>query len=138
MPPTREAVQREVLVDDVLAQADRLEHLRAAVALDRGDAHLGHDLDHALGRRLDEVLARRLVVDAGEQTLADHVVDGLEGEIGIDGAAAVADQQREVMHLARLAGLEHEADARAQAFADQVVVQAGDGEQRRDRRVLAR
>ena len=36
------------------------------------------------------------------------------------------------MHLARFAGFEHEADARARAFADQVVMQAGDGQQRRD------
>jgi hypothetical protein len=31
-----------------------------------------------------------------------------------------------MVHLARLAGLEHEADAGAQALADEVVVQAGD------------
>ena len=86
---------------------------------------------------LDEVLAGGLVVDVGQQALADHVVERLEGQVRIDRAAAVADQQREVMHLARLAGFEHEADARARAFADQVVMQAGDGEQRRDRREVA-
>ncbi len=84
----------------------------------------------ALGRGLDEVLARGLVIDVHEQALADHVVERLEGEIRIDRAAAVADERREVMHLARLAGFEHEADARARAFADEVVMQAGDGEQR--------
>ena len=83
---------------------------------------------------LDEVLARRLVVDAGEQAFLDHLVDGLEGQVRVDRADAVADQQREVVHLARLAGLEHEAHARAQALADQVVVQARDRHQRRDRR----
>ena len=56
----------EVLVDDVLAQADRFEHLRAAIALDRGDAHLRHHLDDALGRGLDEVLAGGLVIDVGQ------------------------------------------------------------------------
>jgi hypothetical protein len=40
----------------------------------------------------------------------------------------------EVMHLAGFTGLEHDGDARAQALADQEVMQAGDGEQRRDRR----
>jgi hypothetical protein len=55
------------VVDHVLPQAEGLEHLRAAVALDGGDAHLGHDLDDALGGGLDEVLAGGLVVDAGEQ-----------------------------------------------------------------------
>ena len=46
----------------------------------------------------------------GQQALADHVVERLEREIRIDGAAAVADEQREMMHLARFAGFEHEAD----------------------------
>jgi hypothetical protein len=51
------------------------------------------------------------VVDAGQQPLADHVVERLEGEVGIDRARAVADEQREVMHLARLAGFQHQPDA---------------------------
>ena len=83
---------------------------------------------------LHEVLAGGLVVDVRQQALADHVVERLEREIRIDGAAAVADEQREMMHLARFAGFEHQADARAQAFADQMMMQAGDREQRRDRR----
>jgi hypothetical protein len=41
----------EVVVDHVLPQAERLEDLRAAVALDGRDAHLGHHLDDALVRR---------------------------------------------------------------------------------------
>ena len=73
-----------------------------------------------------------------QQALADHVVDRFERDVGIDGAAAVADEQREMVHLARLAGLEHQADARAQAFADQIVMQPGDREQRGHRRVVAR
>ena len=52
----------------------------------------------------------------GQQALADHVVERLEREIRIDRAAAVADEQREVMHFARFAGFEHEADARAQCL----------------------
>ena len=72
-----------------------------------------------------------------EPLVADHAVDRFERDVRIDRADAVADQQREVMHLARLAGFEHEADARAQAFADQIVMQARDREQRRDRRELA-
>ena len=110
------------MVDDVLTEAERLEHLGAAVALDRGDAHLGHDLDDALGRRLDHVLARGLVVDAGQRVLADHVIDRLERDVRVDGAGAVTDEQREVMHFAGLAGFHHETDARAQALADEIAV----------------
>ena len=124
----------EVVVDHVLAEAKRLKHLSAAVALDRGDAHLGHHLHHALGGGLHEVRAGLGVVDAGEVTLTDHVVDRLEGDIRVHRAAAVADQQGEVVHLARLAGLEDQRNPRAQALADEVVVEPGHREQRGDRR----
>ncbi len=53
----------EVFVDDGRMQADGFENLRAAVALDGGDAHLGDDLDHALDGGLDVILAGVLVVD---------------------------------------------------------------------------
>src|SRR5207247_3418662 len=58
-------------------------------------------------------------------------------QVRVDGTGAIADQQREVMHLARLAALQDEADLGARALADQVVMDAGDGEQSRDRGVVA-
>ena len=45
----------EVLVDELLAEADGLEHLGAGVGGDRGDAHLGHHLEDALAGGLDVV-----------------------------------------------------------------------------------
>ena len=53
---------------------------------------------------------------SGQQSLADHVVERLKRQVRIDRAAAVADQQRKVMHLARFARFEHQADARARAL----------------------
>ncbi len=53
----------EILVDERLLQADRLEDLRAAVRLVRRDAHLRHHLVEALADRLDVVLLRFLRVD---------------------------------------------------------------------------
>ena len=41
-----------------------------------------------------------------------------------------------MVNLAGFAGFQHQADLGAQAFADEVMVQAGDGEQRRDRGVV--
>src|SRR5437762_618436 len=38
----------EVVIHEVPVQADRLEDLRAAVALQRRDPHLGHDLQDPL------------------------------------------------------------------------------------------
>ena len=71
----------------------------------------------------------------GSICCADHVVERLEGEVRVDGAGAVTDEQRHVVHLARLAGLDHQPGLDARAFAHQVMVHAGGGEQRRDRRV---
>ena len=122
---------REVVVDDGLVETEGFEHLGAAVTLDRGDAHLGHDLDDALGRSFHQVLARGLVIDAGEQRFPDHVIDRLERHVGIDRGGAVADEQRKVVHFARVTSLDDDGDAGAETFADEIVVQAGDGEQRR-------
>ena len=57
----------------------------------------------------------------------------LEGEIGVHRLGAVARQHAEMVHLARLAGLDDEAGLHAQALADQVVVHRRGGQRRRDR-----
>ena len=64
IPPTREAVLSKYCVDEVLVEADRLEDLGAAIALDRADAHLGHHLDDALLDRLAIAVDGLVVVDA--------------------------------------------------------------------------
>ena len=112
----------EVLVDELPPEADRLEHLGTRVGRDGGDAHLRHHLEHALARGLDVVLHGLVRVDAGQAALDDQVLDGLEREVRVDRARAVADEQRHVMHLARIARLDHEPDLRARLLADQVVV----------------
>ena len=48
----------EAGLDDVGAQPDGLEDLRAGVGGDRRDAHLRHGLAHALAQRLDQVRRR--------------------------------------------------------------------------------
>ena len=72
-----------------------------------------------------------------EQALTDHVIQRFKREIRIDGAGPVADEQREMMHFPRLAGFEDQANARARAFADEVMMQACNGQQRRDGGVFA-
>ena len=114
----------EVFLHHRAAESHRLENLRAAIRLHGADAHLRRHFHHALDRRLREILARRLVVNAHEQTFLDHVVERLEREIRIHRADAVADEQRKVMHLTRLARFQHEADLRAGAFADEMVMQS--------------
>ena len=66
-----------------------------------------------------------------------QVGDRLERQVRIDRAGAVADQQAEVMHLAGLAGFDDQPGLRAGAFADQVMMHGGGGEQAGDRRLVA-
>ena len=123
----------EVLVDDRLVEPHGLEDLRAAIGLDGRDPHLGGDLEHAFVERLDVVLDGGLVVEARDQPLADQVIEGLEGEVGVDGPRAIADQDRHVVDLARLAALQDQTGLDARALAHQVVVDPGGREQGRDR-----
>ena len=129
----------EVPVDECLLQADRLEDLRAAVALQRRDPHLRHDFQDALVERLD-VVDRRLFVGqprhVRENALPDHVVEGFEGEVGVDRPGAVADEQRDVVHLARVTRLDEQRAAGARPLAHQVMVDAGRRQQARNRRAL--
>ncbi len=128
---------REVLVDERRIETDRFEDLRAAVALQRRDTHLRHDLQNALVERVDVVLHRLSVRDAGNQPVPKHVVERLEGKIWIDDAGAVAQEQRAVMHFAGVARLDHEAAVGACALEDEMVVHAGRREQARDRSASA-
>ena len=58
-----------------------------------------------------------------------QIVDGLDGQVGIDGAGAVADEQGEVHHLARLAALDDERHLGAGLFSHQPVMHRGHGQQ---------
>jgi len=125
---------REILVDECSIQADRFEDLRAAVALLRRDAHLRHYLEHPLGHRLEELLLEHLGRVIGREVAIDlHLVNCGEGEIRIDRAGAVAGEQGKVLHLAGFARLDHEAAARASFLANEMVVNATRGQQRRNR-----
>ena len=120
-------------------EPDGLESLSAGVRADDRDAHLRHDLEHALAERLDEVLDGLLGRDAGDHARADEVLGGLHRQVRVDRGCPVADQQRDVVHLAHVARLDDEPDLHAVLVADEVVVHGREHEQRRDRReVLVR
>ncbi len=113
----------KIFIDQLMAETHCFENLRAAVRLDRRDTHLGHHLDHAFVNRFVVALHRVEIGDVLEQSLLDHVVETLVNQIGIDRLHAIAKQQAEVMHLARLAGLQNQAHPGARAAADQMVMQ---------------
>ncbi|EWC63630.1 hypothetical protein UO65_1037 [Actinokineospora spheciospongiae] len=124
----------EVLVQQVPGQAEGFEDLGTGVGADGGDAHLGHDLEHALDQGLHVVAHRPGPLDTGDRALGDQVLDGLERQVRVDRRRAVAQQQRHVVHLAGVAGLHDQRDPQPLLGAHQVVVHGRDQQQRRDGR----
>ena len=102
----------EVLVDDILGDADRLKDLAALVALDGGDAHFGGDLHDAVQHSLVVVIHGGVVILV-QQTLVDELGNGIVGQIGVDGAGTVAQQGGKVVHLVGLGALKDEGHGRA-------------------------
>ncbi len=124
---------------DFIGQPDRLEDLGAAVAGHVRDAHLGHDLEHAvLDRRAEALLGGRRVAAALDLSLGAERGDRLEREARADRLAAVAEQGGEVMRLARLVALDQDRAARPQLGPHQFLVSDAHGKQDRDRRSLGR
>src|ERR1700720_4177538 len=127
----------EVFLDEVAFQSDRVEDLRAAIGLISRDAHLGHDLEKALAERL-RVILLHLLGAQGQPVFGADLFQRREGEIGVDRLGAITCQYAEMVHLARLAGLDDNAGLGAQPLADQMVVHRRGGEQCRDRHALDR
>ena len=88
---------------------------------------LRHDLEQALIDGLDVTLLRflqwQLFVEFGQDLL-----NGFEGEVGVDGFGAVASQRRELMHFMGFARFHDETDRCAQALLDQVVMDSAGAE----------
>ncbi len=126
----------EVGLDERLVEADSLEDLRAAITLQRGDAHLREGFEQALVDGLNEVLLGILGADFfRQQAAALQVVDGLDGEVGVDGACAVADEERKVHHFARLAALDDQRNLGALLLLHKSIVDRGHGQKTGDRRI---
>ena len=120
----------EVRVDELRRKAHGLEDLRRMVALHRRDAHLGHDGDDAGGRSLvvvgDALLGRHVQVAARRQ-----IADARVCVVRIDAARGVAHQCCKVVRGHGVTALHHDVGKGTHAGADQVVVHAAHGEQRR-------
>ena len=129
----------ETALDHLLAQADGLENLRPLVRLQGRDADLGHDLEHAIDHALaiigDDGIVIRVFLFR-QQAITLGLEQRLESQVRIDRVGAVADQQTVVMHFARLAGFDHDTNARAQAVVDQMMMHGADRQQAADRHTL--
>ena len=127
----------EVALDERFLQADGLEDLRALITLQRGNAHLRKGLQEAFVDRLHIVLENFVpgVVER-ESAAAMQVLERFDGQIRIHGAGAVAQQQGEVHHLARLARFHDQRHLIARLLANQMIVNGGKRQQAGYRRML--
>ena len=119
----------------VLAQAHDLEQLRAAVARDGGDPHLGHDLEQSLANAAAIAAAQFLarVRIHFHRALAHEIEQRLVRQIRIHGRGAIADETREMVGVARRAGLDQDVALAAQPRLDQAMMHGAGGEQRLNR-----
>ncbi|MPM93876.1 hypothetical protein SDC9_141018 [bioreactor metagenome] len=97
-----------------------------------GDAHLAHHLHHALHRGLN--VAVLTFAGVGQDAPFFQIADGFESQVGANGRDTVADERAEVVHLSWLRRFQHQAHTRAKLPADQLMMQAGAGQQRRNGR----
>ena len=126
----------EVAVHQLLGQPERLEDLRPGVGGHRRDAHLAHHLEHALAEGLDQVGGALARLDVGVDAVPREVLHRLDRQVRVDRRRAVADQQRDVVDLPDVAGLDDQTDLGAGLLPDEVVVYGRGQQQRRDRRQL--
>ena len=125
----------EVPVQHRLRQPHRLEHLSVAVAAQRRNAHLGHDLHQPLVQRLDVVAQRLGLVGPHRKRIRpDQLRQRGKGQVRIDRRGAEPQQQRHVHHLARLAGFDQQPRARPESRFAQRLVHGSRRQQRRNRR----
>src|SRR5262249_37674512 len=128
-PPDWRRRSREAEVYDLRAETQRLEGLRAAVRRERGDPHLGEDLEQALLRSRPEAEAGCRGrgpggggVPAGLRLVGrEQGVDAGEREPGVYRFGAVPEQRREMVDVERIAGFGDQADPGAEAALDEVL-----------------
>src|SRR6185437_5856626 len=123
----------EAFIDDTAVKADDLEDLSSLVGLQGGDAHLGEYLEQAFANGFGIVLFELFGVQFRFEAAAEfHVADAGEREVRIDGGGAESDETGEVVDFPDVAGFHDDAYLSAIAFADEVVVDGGAGQQRGD------
>src|SRR5918992_271584 len=126
----------EAAVDDLLVQADDLEDLRPPVGVEDRDAHLGHDLEHALLQGVPvAVLGGGRGVHRGTPLGSPgppraQAGRGGQGEPGADGFGPVAEQGGRLVGVDRLPGVGDQAGQGGQALPQQPLLDRPDGQQR--------
>ena len=125
----------EILVDHFPVNADRLKNLGALIGLDGADSHFGSDLDNTVQHRV-VVIVNGCIVVLVQHVIVDQFLDGLLCKIGIDRAGTIAQKGGKMMHLPRLTGLQNNCHSGSLFRAHKVLMQGGNGKQRRNRHMV--
>ncbi len=140
---------REAPVHDAVVHAERLEDLRAFVAGQRRDAHLGHHLEDAVvdgrlvvvedllrGEALERIRPAPCACTPcaiAQQPLRIQRAQRLHRQVRVHRVHTVPDEAAEVVHLARLCRLDDDRHLRSLLLAHQVVVHGARRNKRRER-----
>jgi hypothetical protein len=122
----------EAQLDDLATEPVRLEDLRRPVGVDGRDAHLRHDLQHAVLNRVLVVLERFGRLESLDHPLGCAFGEVREREVRADQVGAVAEQACEVRRLTRLAGVADDRSAGPCPGPDEPVMDGADGGERGD------
>ena len=139
----------KALFNELCPQPDSFKNLRTHIRANSGDAHLGHDLQHALvasfhivvlgflkSHRKSGCRARFRAVAALPEAVAaffQHLSYGVKGDIWIHRCRTVAQQQAYVMDFSGVARFCHQPHFRASLVGDQMVMHCAHSQQRRNR-----
>ena len=121
----------EVAAQQILAQSDALKDLGTAVATDGTDTHLTHNLLQTLVHGLDVVLLGGGVLLLNLVVL-HQIVEYRKCHVWAQGAGSVTQQQGCVHYLANLTALNNQSCLHTLTYANQVVVNSTNGQQRWD------
>ena len=112
--PRREVAEE---LHQLRPEADRLEQLRPAVALDGRDAHLGDDLLERVLQRREQVLQALVGRSVDHSCLRLGVLEGQpvldepQHQVRVDGVGPEGDQDSDVVPFLHVAGLHDQASS---------------------------
>jgi len=126
----------KVLLHNAFPDTQRLKNLCALIGLDRRNAHFRHNLYDSLGTALDIICLRRFIVQL-DHARVHKLPDGFISQIRVHAVHAVAQKTGEMMHLSWLSGFQHDGNLHPRSLPDQMMMQGGRRQQRRDRNLPA-
>ena len=106
------------------------------IALHGGNTHLAHDAQDAIDGSGHIIFQRGLRFFAVEFIFLCQIFHGFQCQIGIDGSDAETDERREVVDFSRFPGFQDDTYVRADLGGDEVIVEAGRRQERRDGHVF--